>query len=79
MTLVGLLSETTCKNIVLQLDTRELQQTENAVHDKQIFLVVDDSTLSGIQYLNIGSCCFAVNDILSLEAIYHETFVIGQF
>ena len=31
----------------------ELQWIKNAVHDKQIFLVVDESTLSGIPYLNI--------------------------
>ena len=26
---------------------------QNAVHDKQIFIIVDDSILSGMQYLNI--------------------------
>ena len=36
-----------------QLSTDELQRIRNAVHDKQIFLVVDESNLFGIQYLNI--------------------------
>ena len=49
----SLLSETTCRKIVLQLSVDELQQIRNAVHYKQIFLVVDESTPSKIQYLNI--------------------------
>ena len=31
----------------------KLQRIRNAVHAQQIFLVVDDSILSGIQYLNM--------------------------
>ena len=31
----------------------ELKRIRNAVHDKQIFLIVDESTLSGTQYFNI--------------------------
>ena len=42
-------SETTCKKTVLQLSADELQRIRNVVHDKQIFLVVNESTLSGIQ------------------------------
>ena len=38
---------------MLQLSADELQQIRNAVHDKQVFLIVDERTLSGIQYLNI--------------------------
>ena len=38
---------------MMQLSTVELQQKRNGVHDKQIFLVADEGTLSGIQYLNI--------------------------
>ena len=38
---------------MLQLSANELQRIRNAVHDKHIFLVVYESTLSGIQYLNI--------------------------
>ena len=46
-------SETTCRRTTLQLSEDELKRIRNAVHDKQIFLIVDDSTLSGTQYLNI--------------------------
>ena len=46
-------SETTCKQTALQLNEDELKRIRNAVHDKQIFLIVDESTLSGTQYLNI--------------------------
>ena len=45
-------SETTCRQTALQLSKDELKRIRNAVHDKQIFLV-DESTLSGTQYLNI--------------------------
>ena len=38
---------------MLQSSADELQRISNAAHDKQIFLVVDESTLSGIQSLNI--------------------------
>ena len=46
-------SETTCRRTALQLSEDELKQIRNAVHDKQIFRIVDESTLSGMQYLNI--------------------------
>ena len=46
-------SETTCRRTALQLSKDELKQIRNAVYDKQIFLTVDESTLSGTQYLNI--------------------------
>ena len=46
-------SETTCRQTALQLSEDELKRIQNAVHDKQIFLIVDESTLSGTQYLNI--------------------------
>ena len=46
-------SETTCRRTALQLSEDELMQIRNAVHDKQIFLIVDESTVSGLQYLNI--------------------------
>ena len=46
-------SETTCRRTALQLSEDELKQIRNAVHDKQMFLIVDESTLSGTQYLNI--------------------------
>ena len=54
MTLIGhrLPSETTCRQTALQLSEDELKRIRNAVHDKQIF-IVDESTLSGTQYLNI--------------------------
>ena len=45
--------KTTCRKTMLQLSADELQRTKNAIHDKQIFLIVDESTLSGIQYLNM--------------------------
>ena len=46
-------SETTCIGTTLQLSEDELKRIRNTVHDKQIFLIVDESTLSGMQYLNI--------------------------
>ena len=46
-------SKITCRRIALHLSKDELKQIRNAVHDKQIFLIVDESTYSGMQYLNI--------------------------
>ena len=46
-------SETTCRRTALQLSEDELKRIRNAVHDNQVFLIVDESTLSGTQYLNI--------------------------
>ena len=45
-------SETSCRRTALQLSEGELRRIRNAVHDKQVF-VVDESALSGTQYLNI--------------------------
>ena len=59
----SLLSKTTCGKTVLQLSADELQGTRNALHDKQIFLVVDISTLSGIQYLNILVGSFKISHV----------------
>ena len=44
-------SETTCKGTTLQLSEDELKRIRNVVRDKQIFVIVDESTLSGTQYL----------------------------
>ena len=44
---------TICRKIVLQLSADQLQRMRNFVHYKQIFLVFDESILSGIQFLNI--------------------------
>ena len=46
-------SETTCRRTALHLSEDKLKRIRNAVHDKQIFVIVDESTLSGTQYLNI--------------------------
>ena len=46
-------SETTCRRTALQLSKGKLKQMRNAVHDKQIFVIADESTLSGMRYLNI--------------------------
>ena len=46
-------SKTTCKKTALQLSADELQWIRNAVHDTQIFVVVDESALSGTQYSKI--------------------------
>ena len=48
-----LLSETTFRQTALQLSEDELKRIRNTVHDKLIFLIVDESTLFGTQYLNI--------------------------
>ena len=45
--------KTTCRRTALQLSKDELKRIRNAVHDKQIFLIVDESILSGTQYLSI--------------------------
>ena len=39
-----LLSEITCRRTALQLSEDELKRIRNAVYDKQIFLIVDEST-----------------------------------
>ena len=46
-------SETACRRTALQLSEDELKRIRNAVHDKEIFLIVDESAVSGTQYLNI--------------------------
>ena len=48
-----MLPETTCRRTALQLSEDEQKRIRYAVHDKQIFLIVDESTLSGMQYSNI--------------------------
>ena len=48
----SLASKSTCGKMVRQLRGDELQRIRN-VHYKQIFLFLDESTLSGVQYLNI--------------------------
>ena len=46
-------SETTSRRTALQLSEDELKRIRNAVCDKQFFFIVDESTLSDTQYLNI--------------------------
>ena len=46
-------SETACRGTALQLSKDEAKRIRNAVYNKQIFLIVDESTLSDTQYLNI--------------------------
>ena len=46
-------SETNCRRTALQSSKDELKRIQNAVHDKQIFVIVDESALSDMQYLNI--------------------------
>ena len=46
-------SETNCRRTTLKITKDELKRIRNAVHDKQFFLIVDESTFSGMQYLNI--------------------------
>ena len=41
--------ETTCGRTALQLSEDELKRIQNAIHDKHIFVIVDESTLSGTQ------------------------------
>ena len=42
-------SETTSRRTALQLSEDELKRIQNAVHDKQIFLIAHESTVSGTQ------------------------------
>ena len=53
----SLLFETTCRKTVLQLSADESQWIRKAIHHKHIFLVGDDSILSGRQclYILVGS------------------------
>ena len=46
-----------CRRTALQSSEDELKRKRNVVRDKQIFVIVDESTLSGTQYLNnlVGS------------------------
>ena len=46
-------SETICIRTALQLSEDELKRIRIAAHDKQNFLIVDENTLSGTQYLYI--------------------------
>ena len=46
-------SETNCRRTALQLSEDELKRIRNAVHDKPVLLIVDESTLTGTQYLTI--------------------------
>ena len=46
-------SGTTCRRTTLQLNEDELKRIRNAVHDQQIFLIVDENTMSGTQILNL--------------------------
>ena len=46
-------SETNCRRTTQQLSKDDLKRIRNAVHDKQILFIVDESTLSDMQYLNI--------------------------
>ena len=46
-------TKTTCRRTELQLSEDELKRIRNAVYDKQIFVIVDESTLSGTQYFII--------------------------
>ena len=50
----SLLYEATCRKTVLQLSAYELERIRKAAHDKQIFVVVDERTASGILYLNVS-------------------------
>ena len=49
----NLIAKTTCRKTVVKLGTDELQRIRNVLDNKHIFLVVDESTLSRTQYLNI--------------------------
>ena len=42
---------------MLQLSAGEFQGIRNSIQDKQFFLVVNESSLSGIQYFNILVGC----------------------
>ena len=54
--------ETTCKRTALQSSEDELKRIRNAVFNKQIFLIVDESTLSGTQLKHHTSItCMTVN------------------
>ena len=49
----GLPCKTTCGKAMPKLGADELQRLRNAVNDKLVFLVFDENTLFGTQYLNI--------------------------
>ena len=45
--------ETACRKAMPKLGADELQRIRNTVNDKLVFLVFDENTLFGTQYLNI--------------------------
>ena len=59
-------SETTCKRTALQLSEDELKRIRNAVHDKQIFVIVDESTFvwhAIVEYFN-GKPWYTIRQLL---------------
>ena len=78
-------SDTTCRRAALQLSENKLKRVRNAVHDKQMFLIVDESTLSGTLYLNIlvGSLetqhLSYLYDCQALKCAPNSTSLLKQF
>ena len=66
-------SEITCRRTALQLSEDELKRIRNAVHDKQVFLIGDESTLSGTQYLNILVGSLETPNVSYLYVLQHIT------
>ena len=56
----------TCRKTEVQLSTDELQRKRNTVRDIPIFLVVDESTLCSLQYVNILVGCLETPHINNL-------------
>ena len=66
--------ETTGRPTALQLSKDEFRRIRNAVHDKRIFVIVDESTLSCTQYLNI----FVIVDESTLSCTQYLNILVGS-
>ena len=46
-------SESACRRKAAEMGEREIDRVKNLIHEQKIFLVVDESEISGIKYLNV--------------------------
>ena len=46
-------SESACRRKAAEMGEREIDRVNNLIHKQKIFLVVDESEITGIKYLNV--------------------------
>ena len=74
-------SETTCRQTALQLSENELKQIRNAVHDKKVFLIVDERSARNLG-INRSFFCLLLSDAakymiavcITLKSLYLKLF-----